>query len=56
LVRDLAKRLITEFARNLGRNLSGAATEQSKPLNGLMLAFDLLRKAVRNIFPGASNP
>jgi carbon-monoxide dehydrogenase small subunit len=56
LVRDLAKRLITEFAGNLGRNLSGERTEQSKPLNGLMLALDLLRKAVRNIFPGASNP
>jgi carbon-monoxide dehydrogenase small subunit len=44
LVRDLAKRLTAEFARNLGLSLSGAAPEQPKQLNGLMLAFDLLRK------------
>jgi carbon-monoxide dehydrogenase small subunit len=43
LVRDLAKRLTGEFARNLDLSLSGAAPEQPKQLNGLMLAFDLLK-------------
>jgi aerobic carbon-monoxide dehydrogenase small subunit len=46
LVRDLAKRLTAEFARNLGSSLSGAAPEQPKSLNGLALAFDLLKKAL----------
>jgi carbon-monoxide dehydrogenase small subunit len=46
LVRDLAKRLTAEFARNLGLSLSGAAPEQPKQLNGLRLAFDLLKKAL----------
>ncbi len=46
LVRDLAKRLTAEFARNLGLGLSGAAPEQSKQLNGLMLAFELLKKGL----------
>jgi carbon-monoxide dehydrogenase small subunit len=50
LVRDLAKRLTTEFARNLGLSLSGAAPEQPKQLNGLMLAFDLLKKALEKAF------
>jgi len=43
LVRDLAKRLTAEFARNLGASLSGTAPEQPKQLNGLVLAFDLLK-------------
>jgi aerobic carbon-monoxide dehydrogenase small subunit len=43
LVRDLAKRLTADFARNLGSSLSGAAPEQPKQLNGLTLAFDLLK-------------
>jgi carbon-monoxide dehydrogenase small subunit len=46
LVRDLAKRLMAEFARNLGLSLSGAATEQPRPLNGLQLAFDLFKKGL----------
>ena len=46
LVRDLAKRLTAEFARNLGSSLSGTALEQPKSLNGLMLAFHLLKKAL----------
>jgi carbon-monoxide dehydrogenase small subunit len=46
LVRDLAKRLTAEFTRNLGLSLSGAAPEQPKQLNGLGLAFDLLKKAL----------
>ena len=46
LVRDLAKRLTAEFARNLGSSLSGTAPEQPKSLNGLVLAFDLLKKAL----------
>jgi aerobic carbon-monoxide dehydrogenase small subunit len=46
LVRDLAKRLTAEFACNLGLSLSGAAPEQPKQLNGLMLAFELLKKGL----------
>src|SRR5579863_7616484 len=46
LVRDLARRLTAEFARNLGASLSGTAPERPKQLNGLALAFDLLRTAL----------
>ena len=46
LVRDLAKRLTAEFAGNLGATLSGAAPERPKQLNGLALAFDLLKTAL----------
>jgi aerobic carbon-monoxide dehydrogenase small subunit len=46
LVRDLAKRLTAEFARNLGSSLSGTALEQPKSLNGLVLVFHLLKKAL----------
>jgi carbon-monoxide dehydrogenase small subunit len=49
LVRDLAKRLTADFARNLGASLSGAAPEQPKQLNGLMLAFDLLKGLLRDL-------
>ena len=49
LVRDLAKRLTAEFARNLGLSLSGAAPEQPKQLNGLMLAFDLLKGILKGL-------
>ena len=52
LVRDLAKRLIADFARNLDRNLSGAGSGQSKPLDGLRLALDLLLTRLRNIIRG----
>src|SRR5580698_8032070 len=50
LVRDLAKRLTAEFARNLGSSLAGAAPERPKSLNGLVLAFDLLKKALSLVF------
>jgi aerobic carbon-monoxide dehydrogenase small subunit len=43
LVRDLAKRLTADFARNLSASLSGATLEQPKQLNGLALALDLLK-------------
>jgi carbon-monoxide dehydrogenase small subunit len=49
LVRDLAKRLTAEFARNLGLSLSGAAPGQPKQLNGLMLAFDLLKGLLKGL-------
>jgi carbon-monoxide dehydrogenase small subunit len=49
LVRDLAKRLTGEFARNLGLSLSGATPEQPKQLNGLMLAFDLLKGLLKRL-------
>jgi carbon-monoxide dehydrogenase small subunit len=46
LVRDLAARLIAEFARNLDRKLSGdtgASTAPAAELNGISLVFGLLR-------------
>jgi aerobic carbon-monoxide dehydrogenase small subunit len=47
LVRDLASRLIKDFARNLERQLSGATgggpTQQARSINGIALLFDLLR-------------
>jgi carbon-monoxide dehydrogenase small subunit len=49
LVRDLAKRLTAEFARNLSASLSGAALTQPKQLNGLMLALDLLKGLFRSL-------
>jgi aerobic carbon-monoxide dehydrogenase small subunit len=47
LVRDLAKRLTAEFAGNLGASLSGTALARPKQLNGLVLAFDILKTALR---------
>ena len=46
LVRDLAARLIAEFAKNLDRKLSGdtGATAPSAELNGILLVFGLLRE------------
>jgi carbon-monoxide dehydrogenase small subunit len=47
LVRDLAARLIAEFAGNLDRRLSGATSESAAPaadLNGISLIFGLLRE------------
>jgi carbon-monoxide dehydrogenase small subunit len=49
LVRDLAKRLTADFARNLGASLSGVAPVQPKELNGLMLAFDLLKGFLKGL-------
>jgi aerobic carbon-monoxide dehydrogenase small subunit len=53
LVRDIAARLIADFARNLERQLSGAAksgpAQQTKSIDGLALVFDQLRKLVREI-------
>jgi carbon-monoxide dehydrogenase small subunit len=45
LVRDLAARLIAEFAGNLDRRLSGTSPGDAAAveLNGMALAFDLLR-------------
>jgi aerobic carbon-monoxide dehydrogenase small subunit len=47
LVRDLAARLIAEFAGNLDRRLSGGAGASAAPaaeLNGISLVFGLLRE------------
>ena len=48
LVRDLAARLIAEFAGNLGRRLSGTSAADAAPaeLNGMALVFGLLRARV----------
>jgi carbon-monoxide dehydrogenase small subunit len=46
LVRDLAARLVSEFAGNLDRRLSGdttSATSRAADLNGISLVFGLLR-------------
>jgi len=53
LMRDLAKRLIAEFADNLDRRLSGrAAVEPGSPadLNGLSLLIGVLRERMRQWF------
>ena len=52
LVRDLAARLIAEFADNLDRRLSGASTPATAPaeLNGMSLVFGLLRARVARWF------
>ena len=48
LVRDLAARLITEFAGNLDRRLSGPSPGDAiaAELNGMALVFSLLRARV----------
>ncbi|MBR0774693.1 SRPBCC family protein [Bradyrhizobium diazoefficiens] len=54
LVRGLAARLTAEFARNLERELSGAATggptRPAASIDGVALVFDRLRMFVREIF------
>jgi len=52
VVRDLAARLIAEFAGNLDRRLSGASTPATAPaeLNGMALVFALLRARVARWF------
>jgi carbon-monoxide dehydrogenase small subunit len=53
LVRDLASRLIAEFARNLELRLSGAedgaASAPAKSLDATALIFDLIRSRVRQV-------
>ncbi len=53
LVRDLATRLTADFARNLGRQLSGETgsefSKQAISVNGLTLIFDVLRIRARRI-------
>ena len=46
LVRDLAKRLIVEFADNLDRRLSGATDTEAASVNGLSLVMSVLRERV----------
>jgi aerobic carbon-monoxide dehydrogenase small subunit len=60
LVRDLASRLIAEFAANLDRRLSGAPQAatgtKSADLNGLSLLFGVLRaRFARWLAPSTSN-
>ena len=52
LVRDLAARLIAEFAGNLDRRLSGTSPAEAAPaeLNGMALVFGLLRARVAGWF------
>jgi aerobic carbon-monoxide dehydrogenase small subunit len=52
LVRDLAARLIAEFAGNLDRRLSGKSPGDAAPaeLNGMSLVFGLLRARVARWF------
>jgi carbon-monoxide dehydrogenase small subunit len=52
LVRDLAARLIAEFAGNLDRRLSGKSPGDAAPaeLNGMSLVFGLLRAQVARWF------
>ncbi|MDA9426510.1 MULTISPECIES: xanthine dehydrogenase family Fe-S subunit [Bradyrhizobium] len=52
LVRDLARRLIAEFAVNLDRQMSGASSEQIAPaeLSFWSIASDVLRARIARIF------
>ncbi|WP_158670569.1 xanthine dehydrogenase family Fe-S subunit [Bradyrhizobium guangdongense] len=52
LVRDLARRLIAEFAGNLDRQMSGASSEQIAPaeLSFWSIASDVLRARIARIF------
>ena len=58
LVRDLAARLIAEFARNLERRLSpeqsGATIEPAKSLNAFALVLDLLYARLRQVIRKAT--
>jgi len=51
LVRDLAARLVAEFAGNLDRRLSGGtgAAAPAAELNGISLVFDLLRERAASL-------
>jgi carbon-monoxide dehydrogenase small subunit len=58
LVRDLASRLIAEFARNLELRLSGAQDDAPsapvKSLDATALIFDLIRSRVRQVIRKAT--
>lgn len=59
LVRGLAARLTTEFARNLALQLSGKAastpTRQTKSIDGVALLFDQLRTLLRKFLRSTQN-
>jgi carbon-monoxide dehydrogenase small subunit len=50
LVRDLAGRMITEFANNLGRRMSGAAAGAAAELSGFSMLSGALRAQVTRVF------
>jgi carbon-monoxide dehydrogenase small subunit len=52
LVRDLAKRLVAEFAANLDRHMSGASSAQAAPAELMFwsIASDVLRARLARIF------
>jgi aerobic carbon-monoxide dehydrogenase small subunit len=50
LVRDLAGRLIAEFARNLGRRMSGAVVDDAGELSGVSMLSGALRAQVTRFF------
>ncbi|MCK1713478.1 MULTISPECIES: 2Fe-2S iron-sulfur cluster-binding protein [unclassified Bradyrhizobium] len=52
LVRDLAGRLVADFAGNLDRHMSGAPLRETVPaeLGGLSIIFDVLRARLARIF------
>ncbi|MGY8631013.1 2Fe-2S iron-sulfur cluster-binding protein [Bradyrhizobium sp. 14AA] len=52
LVRDLAKRLVADFASNLDRKMSGAPLREATAaeLRGLSIVFDVLRASLARIF------
>src|ERR1700687_3990353 len=47
LVRDLAARLVADFARNLDRRLSGVRPDGSQDLSGVSILIDLLQTRAR---------
>jgi carbon-monoxide dehydrogenase small subunit len=50
LVRDLARRLIAEFAGNLDRHMSGAPSGQAVELSVWSIASDVLRARLARMF------
>ncbi len=52
LVRDLAGRLVADFAANLDRHMAGAPLREAPPaeLGGLSIIFDVLRARVARVF------
>jgi carbon-monoxide dehydrogenase small subunit len=51
-VRDLARRLVADFAANLDRHMSGATPREATPaeLSGWSIVSDVLRARLARIF------
>ncbi|MFB6465110.1 xanthine dehydrogenase family Fe-S subunit [Bradyrhizobium tunisiense] len=58
LVRDLARRLVAEFANNLDRNMSGVPSGTATPaeLSGWSIVSDVLRARIARLFGRKAEP